>query len=77
MDIGRICNGCGKFIYDGFTDDHIHHAFCEDCFIKDMNERYGEGNWRSAEEENEEGGYYEYFQDGEWLPEPSYWTMWF
>lgn len=77
----RICDICGQKITKGFTDDEGDFYNCESCFTKDMNERYGEGNWRAYKSEdgdcNEVNGFYEYLENGEWKPEPSYYTEWF
>lgn len=76
----RFCDHCGKPMQEGFTDDAGSFYNCEDCFPVDMNERYGEGNWRPTDggEENEDEGYYEYREspDSPWEPEPSYYTEW-
>lgn len=78
----RICDYCGRPMDRGYTDDDGDFYNCEECFPKDMNERYGEGNWRAQSKEdygddcNYMGGFYEYFRNGEWEPEPSYYTEW-
>lgn len=79
----RICDHCGCIMEQGYTDDDADFYNCEECFPKDMNERYGEGNWRAQNEEdyrddcNYMGGFYEYKNaDGEWEEEPSYYTEW-
>ncbi len=77
----RICTYCGAIMQAGYTDDDGDFYNCEDCFELDMNERYGEGNWRDSEDEeaNYLGGYYEWREDedSEWKPEPSYYTEWY
>lgn len=77
----RICTYCGKPMEAGYTDDEADFYNCEECFEKDMNERYGAGNWREQndfDEPNYLGGWYEYFdkKTGKWKPEPSYYTEW-
>ena len=68
----------------GMTDedaDFYNHA---DCFPKDMDKRYGKGNWREMPQdengdltENCRGGCYEWRDEaGRWLPEPSFYTEW-
>lgn len=75
----RFCDYCGTIMQAGYTDDDGDFYNCEDCFELDMNERYGEGNWRELDEENDLGGYYEFRKDenSEWQPEPSYYTEWY
>ena len=77
----RFCDYCGCPMQVGYTDDGGDFYNCEDCFPKDMDERYGKGNWREYDDEdgdcNELDGYYEYLEDGEWQPEPSYYTEWY
>lgn len=77
----RFCDYCGCPFNAGYTDDDADFYNCEECFEKDMDERYGKGNWRPYEDEdgdcNCKGGYYECFIDGKWQPEPSYYTEWF
>ena len=77
----RFCDYCGKPFNAGYTDDDADFYNCEDCFEKDMDERYGKGNWRPYESEdgdcNWQGGYYERFIDGKWEAEPSYYTEWY
>ena len=79
----RICDYCGCIMEQGYTDDDADFYNCEECFPKDMNERYGEGNWRAQSKEdygddcNYMGGFYEYKnKNGEWEPEPSFYTEW-
>lgn len=78
----RFCDVCGCPMDTGFTDDDADFYNCEDCFPKDMDERYGKDKWREYSSEdgdcNSLGGFYEYMnEDGEWEPEPSYYTEWF
>ena len=76
----RFCGYCGCIMQSGYTDDNADFYNCEECFENDMNDRYGEGNWRSTPdgEENWMGGYYEYKnENGEWEAEPSYYTEWY
>lgn len=76
----RFCDYCGCPMNKGYTDDDADFYNCEECFPKDMDERYGKGNWRAYDDDgdcNYMGGYYEYFRDGEWEAEPSYYTEWF
>lgn len=82
----RFCTYCGGVMQSGMTDDDGDFYNHEECFPKDMDERYGKGNWRSMpEDENGEthenclGGFYEYRDDekSEWKPEPSYYTEWY
>lgn len=76
----RFCEYCGCAMNKGYTDDFADFYNCEKCFPKDMDERYGKGNWRTYEglgdDCNELGGFYEYLDNGEWCPEPSYYTEW-
>ena len=76
----RFCDHCGCPMQAGYTDDDADFYNCEECFPKDMDERYGKGNWRTYEERNGDcnnmGGYYEYLENGEWRDEPSYYTEW-
>ena len=80
----RVCTVCGSPMQSGYTDDGGWAYCCSDeCFKKDMDERYGEGKWRKYEDKyekgaaNEWGGYYEYLdKNGVWQPEPSYYTEW-
>lgn len=76
----RICNVCGSPMQSGYTcDGGVFYACSDECFKKDMDAQYGEGNWRANEtgKENELGGYYEYLEEnGTWQPEPSYYTEW-
>lgn len=82
----RICDYCGGVMQSGMTDDEADFYNHVECFDKDMDERYGKGNWRNIpEDENGEvnenwlGGFYEYREDenSEWEPEPSYYTEWY
>lgn len=77
----RFCDYCGCPFNAGYTDDYGDFYNCEECFPKDMDERYGKGNWRPYKSEDGEcnwhGGYYERFIDGEWEAEPSYYTEWY
>lgn len=76
----RFCEYCGCPMNKGYTDDDADFYNCEECFPKDMNERYGKGNWRTYDNDgdcNYMGGYYEYYRDGKWQAEPSYYTEWF
>lgn len=79
----RFCTYCGGIMQSGMTDDGDFYNH-EECFPLDMNDRYGEGNWRASVDEDGEsvenrmGGYYEYRdKNGEWKPEPSYYTEWY
>lgn len=77
----RICTYCGAPMETGYTDDDADFYNCEDCFPKDMDERYGKGNWRTqddCDDPNCMGGWYEYLdkKTGKWKPEPSYYTEW-
>lgn len=77
----RFCDYCGCPFNCGYTDDDADFYNCEECFPKDMDERYGKGNWRTYESENGDcnwqGGYYERLVDGKWEAEPSYYTEWY
>lgn len=76
----RFCDYCGCPFNAGYTDDDADFYNCEECFPKDMDERYGKGNWRAYDDDgdcNYMGGYYEFYRDGEWQSEPSYYTEWF
>ncbi len=77
-DDGRICHQCGGSVgKDGYTNDVGEYYFCSfECFSNYMNETYGEGNWRECKDENEAGGFYEYFENGEWHPDDTFWTEW-
>ena len=76
----RFCDNCGMPMDRGMTSDGGGFYNCEECFPEVMNETYGKGNWRPCEDEdgdeNSEGGYYEYFENGKWHDEPSYYTEW-
>ena len=76
----RICDYCGCPMNKGYTDDDTDFYNCEECFPKNMDERYGKGNWRDYKSEDDDcnykGGYYEYLNNNKWLPEPSYYTDW-
>lgn len=76
----RFCDYCGCPMDRGMTDDSGGFYNCEVCFPKVMDETYGKGNWRPYKDEdgdcNSVGGYYEYFENGEWDDEPSYYTEW-
>lgn len=72
----RFCDYCGCPMDRGYTDDDADFYNCEECFPKDMDERYGKGNWRSCGEENSMCGFYEYLDKDGWNPEPSYYTEW-
>lgn len=74
----RICDGCGAPMVEGWTDNEGTTYFCtEQEFSKDMDERYGVGNWR-REPSGACDWAYEYRNDANapWLPEPSYFTEW-
>lgn len=77
----RFCDYCGCPFNCGYTDDDADFYNCVECFPKDMNERYGKGNWRGYESEdgdcNCRGGFYERFINGKWEAEPSYYTEWY
>lgn len=76
----RICDICGSPMQSGYTDDvGDFHCCSDECFEKDMNERYGDGKWRKNKNGmvNSLGGYYEYLNiNNRWVPEPSYYTEW-
>lgn len=77
----RFCDYCGGIMQEGYTDDDGDFHTHVECFPKDMDERYGKGNWREIPdgECNDLGGFYEYREsaDSEWEPEPSYYTEWY
>lgn len=59
----RICNHCRQPLSDGFTNLEDFYAHDGDCFVNEMNNRYGMGNWYQTEYVGTDGGYYEV--DGE------------
>lgn len=77
----RFCDICGRPMNVGYTDDGADFYNCCNCFEKDMDERYGKGNWRMYESDdgkcNYLGGYYEYLEDDRWVADSSYYTEWF
>lgn len=52
----RICEVCGKPVYDGMTDLDVYlHE--DECFPKYMDETYGKHKWMQVNNDGE-GGYY-------------------
>lgn len=72
----RFCEECGKPYDKGFMAGDGYWYCCEDCFEGAMNETYGEGKWRSTDEEGYYGGYYEYFDCDEWEDTGIFYTEW-
>ena len=59
--MSRICEVCGKNLYEGMTDDYgSFYAHEGKCFETYMNQTYGIGQWMSLGngEEDGLGGYY-------------------
>lgn len=73
----RICSHCGSPMDHGMTDGYDYAE--EECFHQYMNDVYGRGKWRAQNtgEENEEGGYYEHLECGEWIPNGWFYTEWY
>ena len=74
----RFCEECGKPMDEGFMADGGGFYSCEDCFNTAMDQLYGKGKWRCANEEGEYGGYYEHLdEDGNWQDTGIFWTQWY
>lgn len=78
-DKTRVCSVCGALMNEGYTDGNDYYYCSDECLAVDMNKFYDEGNWRSTEEENTLGGFYENLnkENGEYEPIGIYWTTWY
>ena len=73
----RFCEDCGKPVDAGFIAGDGDWYCCQDCFDDAMDKDYGKGKWRPSENEGEYGGWYEYFDDGEWKDTSIFYTEWY
>ncbi len=73
----RFCEECGKPFDAGFIAGDGDWYCCQDCFDDAMDKDYGKGKWRPSENEGEYGGWYEYFEDGEWKDTSIFYTEWY
>jgi len=76
-DIGlRICDECGCPMVSGYTNEDGDYHFCSDYEYEIfMDSLYGKNMWRSEPTGKKEWNM-EYFKDGEWKKETSYYTEW-
>ena len=88
----RRCARCREKVFQGFTVDEsvlfyepFDGCICDDCFNAFMDEKYGVGNWKSTDYDEEEeayeddghGGFYLYQYSGDWFGTGIYWTEWY
>lgn len=72
----RFCEECGKPYDKGFIAGDGDWYCCEDCFEDVMNRDYGQGKWRTTDEEGRYGGFYECLDEDEWIDTGIYYTEW-
>lgn len=73
----RFCEECGTPFDAGFMAGDGDWYSCEDCFNDAMDRTYGKGNWRSSEDEGENGGWYEYLDEDKWEDTGIFYTEWY
>lgn len=70
-----FCSHCGCLITEGFMQEGGWWYSCNECFREAMNDKFGEGEWRSNLDTGDDEPYYEYLDNNqEWLDAEIFWT---